>query len=88
MKAPDVPHDVKDLSLADEGVRRIEWAAREMPVIGLIRKRFAKDKPLYGALELGFEGFYQKKLPIRIILGSELITKENAKLYYVPEAVF
>jgi adenosylhomocysteinase len=38
--------DVKDLSLADEGVRRIEWAAREMPVIGLIRRRFATEKPL------------------------------------------
>ncbi|MGD0115071.1 MAG: adenosylhomocysteinase [Dehalococcoidia bacterium] len=45
-KAPDIPHDVKDLGLAEEGVRRIEWAAREMPVIGLIRKRFAKDRPL------------------------------------------
>ena len=44
--SPSIPHDVKDLSLAEEGVRRIEWAAREMPVIGLIRKRFAKDKPL------------------------------------------
>jgi adenosylhomocysteinase len=43
---PGIPHDVKDLSLAEEGVRRIEWSAREMPVIGLIRKRFAKDKPL------------------------------------------
>ena len=45
---PSIPHDVKDLSLAEEGVRRIEWAAREMPVIGLIRRRFAKDKPLQG----------------------------------------
>jgi ribose transport system substrate-binding protein len=35
-----------------------------------------------------FEGFYQKKLPLRIILASELITRENAKGYYVPEAVF
>jgi ribose transport system substrate-binding protein len=35
-----------------------------------------------------FEGFYQKKLPLRVILGSELITRENAKSYYVPEAVF
>ncbi|MCJ7491765.1 MAG: adenosylhomocysteinase [Dehalococcoidia bacterium] len=43
---PEIPYDVKDLSLAEEGVRRIEWAAREMPVIGLIRRRFAKDKPL------------------------------------------
>jgi len=47
-KAPDVPHDVKDLALAEEGIRRIEWAAREMPVIGIIRKRFAKDRPLQG----------------------------------------
>ena len=31
---PEIPYDVKDLSLAEEGVRRIEWAAREMPVIG------------------------------------------------------
>jgi adenosylhomocysteinase len=43
---PSTPHDVKDISLAEEGVRRIEWAAREMPVIELIRKRFAKEKPL------------------------------------------
>jgi len=43
---PSVPYDVKDLRLAEEGVRRIEWAAREMPVIGLIRERFAKEKPL------------------------------------------
>lgn len=35
-----------------------------------------------------FEGFYQKKLPIRIILNSELITKENAKSYYTPNSVF
>ena len=35
-----------------------------------------------------FEGFYQKKLPLRIILASELITKANAASYYVPKAVF
>jgi ribose transport system substrate-binding protein len=35
-----------------------------------------------------FEGFYQKKLPIRIILNSELITKANAKSYYFPDSVF
>jgi adenosylhomocysteinase len=44
--SPSAPGDVRDLSLADEGVRRIEWAAREMPVIGLIRRRFATEKPL------------------------------------------
>jgi adenosylhomocysteinase len=43
-----IPHDVKDLRLAEEGVRRIDWAAREMPVIRLIRERFAKERPLNG----------------------------------------
>ena len=40
--------DVKDLSLAQDGVNRIEWAGREMPVVNLIRERFAKEKPLAG----------------------------------------
>ena len=35
-----IAHDVRDLRLAEEGVRRIEWAAREMPVIAQIRERF------------------------------------------------
>ena len=39
---------VRDLSLAPEGVRRIEWAAREMPVVNQIRERFAREKPLNG----------------------------------------
>jgi len=43
-----IPHDVKDLRLAEEGVRRIDWAAREMPVIRLIRERFARERPLNG----------------------------------------
>jgi adenosylhomocysteinase len=42
------PHDVSDLSLADEGVRRIEWAEREMPVLRLIRERFERERPLAG----------------------------------------
>ncbi len=43
-----VKHDVKDLALADAGVDRIEWAAREMPVMRLIRDQFEKEKPLKG----------------------------------------
>jgi len=39
-------YDVKDLALASAGRQRIEWASREMPVIRLIRARFAKEKPL------------------------------------------
>ena len=34
--------------LAAEGVRRIEWAEREMPVLRLIRERFEKEQPLEG----------------------------------------
>jgi len=40
--------DVKDLSLAQEGVNRIEWAEREMGVLRLVRERFEKEKPLAG----------------------------------------
>ena len=46
--APLPPHDVTDLGLADEGVRRIEWAEREMPVLRLIRERFEREQPLAG----------------------------------------
>ncbi len=41
-------HDVADLGLAAEGVRRIEWAEREMPVLRLIRERFERERPLKG----------------------------------------
>jgi len=40
--------DVKDLSLAKNGVNKIEWAGREMPVMKIIRERFEKEKPLAG----------------------------------------
>ena len=40
--------DVRDLSLSGEGVLRIEWAAREMPVLRQIRERFSSEKPLAG----------------------------------------
>lgn len=39
---------VKDLKLAPKGKARIEWASSQMPVLGLIGKRFAKEKPLKG----------------------------------------
>src|SRR5512146_2946190 len=41
-------HDVKDLALASEGVRRIAWADRQMPVLAAIRERFASEQPLSG----------------------------------------
>jgi len=41
-------YDIKDPKLAEAGRQRIEWAYREMPVIKLIRERFAAEKPLKG----------------------------------------
>src|SRR3989449_6253032 len=41
-------HDVKDLALAPEGVRRIAWADRQMPVLAAIRERFEREQPLAG----------------------------------------
>ncbi len=40
--------DVKDISQAETGKRRIEWANQQMPVLQLIRKRFIKEQPLKG----------------------------------------
>lgn len=40
--------DIKDPSLSSAGILHIEWAAREMPVLKLIRERFALEKPLKG----------------------------------------
>src|SRR5246500_5640171 len=41
-------HDIKDLSLAEEGKRRIEWADRQMPVLAAIRERSAPEQPPAG----------------------------------------
>src|SRR4026209_1911731 len=46
--SPAVEFDVKDIGLAQHGKQRIEWAEREMPVLRLIRERFAEEKPLNG----------------------------------------
>ncbi|MGH3105308.1 MAG: adenosylhomocysteinase [Gaiellaceae bacterium] len=40
--------DVKNLALSTEGVRRIEWADRQMPVLAAIRERFEREQPLAG----------------------------------------
>src|SRR5918997_1951861 len=45
---PAVEYDVRDIPLAPDGKRRIEWAEREMPVLRLIRERFASERPLDG----------------------------------------
>lgn len=40
--------DCKDLKLAKEGVKRIEWARMDMPVLELVKEEFEKNKPLKG----------------------------------------
>jgi adenosylhomocysteinase len=41
-------YDVKDLSLAEKGGNRVEWAAQGMPVLNAIKDRFSSEKPLNG----------------------------------------
>ncbi|HER23533.1 MAG TPA: adenosylhomocysteinase [Candidatus Atribacteria bacterium] len=41
-------YEIKDISLADKGKDKIEWAEKQMPVLSTIRKRFNKEKPLKG----------------------------------------
>jgi adenosylhomocysteinase len=41
-------YDIKDINLAKKGALRIEWARNNMPVLSLIAKRFAREKPLKG----------------------------------------
>ncbi len=41
-------YHVKDLSLAEKGKLRIEWAEKDMPVLRQIRERFKEEKPLKG----------------------------------------
>ncbi len=41
-------YDIKDISLADEGKKRIDWAARDMPALASVRESFAKEQPFKG----------------------------------------
>jgi adenosylhomocysteinase len=45
---PHISSDIKDPALAERGRVRVEWAAQQMPVLGLIRERFRKEQPLKG----------------------------------------
>jgi adenosylhomocysteinase len=69
-------YDIKDPSLAAEGKKRIEWAAREMPVIGLIKDRFSKDKPLKGIRISGCLHITTETANLVLAL------KEDEKTYY------
>lgn len=59
-----IPSEIKDVALAPQGKKQIEWANRDMPVLQQLRERFAKEKPFAG---------------IRIVACCH-ITKETANL--------
>ena len=48
VQTPAARFDIKDIELAPLGRQRIAWAAREMPVLALIRERFAQEQPFKG----------------------------------------
>ncbi len=41
-------YHIKDINLAKDGLLKIEWSGREMPVLNIIKQRFQKQKPLTG----------------------------------------
>ena len=43
-----MPYDIKDKKLAEKGKKRIEWAAKDMPVLASLSKEYAKTKPFKG----------------------------------------
>jgi adenosylhomocysteinase len=43
-----MPYKVKDMELAPQGIKKIEWVQKHMPVLETIKKRFKKEKPFEG----------------------------------------
>jgi adenosylhomocysteinase len=48
--AKNKKYEIANAKLAPEGKRRVDWAARDMPVLGLVAERFRREKPLKGAV--------------------------------------
>ena len=53
-------YDIKDITLAAEGKRRIEWADNDMLVLREIRNRFEKEKPLMGKKMAALSSYYSR----------------------------
>ena len=45
MEMTTIKYDVKDMNLAEQGKRQIDWAFSDMPVLAQIRERFIKEQP-------------------------------------------
>jgi len=48
MQLADIKCDIKDINLADQGKKQIDWAFKDMPVLREIRERFIKEQPFKG----------------------------------------
>ncbi len=48
MSSCTVKHDIKNIDLADQGKKQINWAFRDMPVLSKIKERFEQEKPFNG----------------------------------------
>ncbi|MBI4296916.1 MAG: adenosylhomocysteinase, partial [Chloroflexi bacterium] len=73
---PGLDYDVQDLSLAEAGERHIQWAAREMLVLSLLRERFAQEKPLKGQRLSGCLHITSETANLALVLqagGAELV---------------
>ncbi len=43
-----IDYEIKDIALAEQGKKNIEWAQKDMPVLNSIRERFKKEQPFKG----------------------------------------
>jgi adenosylhomocysteinase len=68
--------DIADSSLTEEGLRLIEWAGREMPVLQSLKDRFAKEKPLKGIRIAGCLHVTSETANLALVLkeGGALVT--------------
>ena len=48
MVMTEIKCDIKDINLAEQGKRQIDWAFKDMPVLKTIRERFIKEQPFKG----------------------------------------
>lgn len=48
MTTMSLNYDVKDMALAEQGKKNIEWAYKDMPVLAQIRERYKKEQPFKG----------------------------------------
>ena len=87
----EVRYEIKDIGLADEGKKRIEWAEREMPVLRMIRERFAKEKPLEGLRLVACAHVTTETANLARALkagGADAVRKEKPRLISLPQRRF